>query len=64
MFSSLCETFPDLKFGALCNAGAVGTVWSFLGRDAIEEVEVVDVPGFAAKLGLRGPVRSVPFPLV
>jgi len=64
MFSSLCETFPDLKFGALCNAGAVGNVWSSLGRDAIEEVEVVDVSAFAAKLGLRDPVRAVPFPLI
>lgn len=64
MFSSLCETLPDFKFGALCNAGAVGNVWSFLGRDAIEEVEVVDVSAFAAKLGLRDPVQAVPFPLI
>jgi hypothetical protein len=63
-FNSLCETLPDLRFGALCNAGAVGNVWSALGRDAIEEVDVVDVTAFAAKLGLSDPVHSVPFPLV
>lgn len=63
-FSGLCEILPDLKFGALCDAGAVGNVWSFLGKDAIEEVEVVDVPAFAAKLGLCGPVQAVPFPLI
>jgi hypothetical protein len=63
-FNGLCEALPDLKFGALCNAGAVGNVWTFLGRDAIEEVEVVDVPAFAAKLGLCDPVRAVPFPLI
>jgi len=64
MFNSLCETLPDLKFGALCNAGTVGSVWSSLGRDAIEEVEVVDLPAFAAKLGLRDSVQAVPFPLI
>ena len=64
IFSSLCGTLPGLRFGALCDPGAVGSVWTFLGRDAIEEVEVVDVAGFAAKLGLLGAVPSVPFPLV
>ena len=65
VLSNLCETLPDLKLGALCNAGAVGTIWSSLGRDAIEEVDgVVDVPAFAAKLGLRGSAETVPFPLV
>jgi hypothetical protein len=64
IFNSLCETLPDLKFGALCNAGAVGNIWSSLGRDAIEEIEVVDMPAFAAKLGLRDSAQAVPFPLI
>jgi hypothetical protein len=64
MYNSLCRVLPDLKFGALCDAGAVGSVWSSLGRDAIEEVQVVDVPAFAAKLGLCDPVQAVPFPLI
>lgn len=64
MFRHLCEALPGLKFGALCNTGAVGSVWSALGMDAIEEVEVADMSAFAAKLGLRDPVQAVPFPLV
>jgi hypothetical protein len=62
--SSLSQTLPGLKFGALCSAGAVGSVWRSLGRDTIEEVDVVDVPAFAAKLGLRDTVLAVPFPLI
>jgi hypothetical protein len=62
---SLSEALPDLKFGALCNAGAVGNVWTSLGRDAIEEVDgVMDVPAFAARLGLRNSPQTVPFPLI
>jgi hypothetical protein len=64
MYSGLCQALPDLKFGALCDAGAVGSVWGSLGRDAIEEIQVVDVPAFAAKLGLCDPVQAVPFPLI
>ena len=61
---TLCDAFPGIKFGALCDTDTVGNIWSFLGRDAIEEVEVVDVPAFAEKLGLRDRVRAVPFPLI
>lgn len=62
--NDLYDKLPSLKFGALCNVGAVGNVWSSLGKDAIEEVEVVDVPAFAEKLGLHDSVRAVPFPLI
>jgi hypothetical protein len=64
MFKNLCDSLPDLKFGALCSAGAVGNVWGSLGQDAIEEVELVDVAAFAAKLGLSDSFQTVPFPLI
>jgi len=65
VLGGLVQVLPELRFGALCNAGAVGSIWSSLGRDAIEEVDgVVDVPAFAARLGLRGSAETVPFPLV
>ena len=53
-----------LTFGALCDTGAVGDIWRYLGRDAIEEVEAVDAIAFVEQLGLREPVQAVPFPLI
>jgi hypothetical protein len=53
-----------LRFGALCDSDAVGEIWRALGRDAIEEVEVVDALAFTTRLGLREPVQAVPFPLI
>ena len=54
-----------ITFGALCDEDARGEIWHQLGRDALEAVEdVVDVPEFAARLGLREPVQCVPFPLI
>lgn len=55
---------PGLTFGALCDKGAIGEIWRYLGRDAIEEVEAVDALAFAERLGLRDPVQAVPFPLI
>jgi hypothetical protein len=55
---------PELRFGALYGKGAVGDIWRELGRDAHAEVDVVDMPTFAAQLGLRGPVPAVPFPII
>jgi hypothetical protein len=61
---------PELRFGALHGKGAVRDVrdvqdvWCELGRDARAEVDVVDMPAFAAQLGLRDPVQAVPFPVI
>jgi hypothetical protein len=53
-----------ITFGALCDKDAVGEIWRDLGRDVIEEVDVVDASAFAERLRLRDPVRAVPFPLI
>jgi hypothetical protein len=60
----LRATLPELRFGALSGEGAVGEIWRELGRDAYAEVDVVDMPTFAAQLGLHGPVQAVPFPIM
>jgi hypothetical protein len=60
----LRTSLPELRFGALSGKGALGDVWRELGRDAYAEVDVVDMPTFAAQLGLRGPAQVVPFPIM
>jgi hypothetical protein len=53
-----------LTLGAICDKNAIGKIWRDLGRDAIEEVDVVDKTAFAARLRLRDPAWAVPFPLI
>lgn len=60
----LRTSLPELRFGALSGKGAVGDIWRELGRDAYAEVDVVDMPAFAAQLGLRAPAQVVPFPIM
>lgn len=52
-----------ITFGALYDRGAEGTVWSTLGRDACEPLNVVEMPRFAADIRLSGRLQYVPFPL-
>jgi hypothetical protein len=52
-------------FGALRDADAHGEIWRSLGRDAKATVEdAVDMPEFAALLGLHEAAQTVPFPFV
>jgi hypothetical protein len=53
-----------LTFGALCDKGARGEIWRYLGRDAFEEVEALDATAFVERLGLREPMQAIPFPLI
>ena len=53
------------SFGALRDAGAHGEVWRTLGQDAMATVDdAVDMPDFAARLGLRAGAQLVPFPFI
>lgn len=52
-------------FGALRDADARGEIWRMLGRDAMATVDdAVDMPDFAARLGLRTATQTVLFPFV
>ncbi|HXT88536.1 MAG TPA: hypothetical protein VN714_04685 [Trebonia sp.] len=52
-------------FGALRDSGARGEIWRMLGRDAMATVDdPVDMPDFAARLGLRTATQTVLFPFV
>jgi len=52
-------------FGALRDQDCRGSIWRALGRDASACVaDAVDVADFAARLGLREPGQTVPFPFV
>lgn len=52
-------------FGALRDADAHGEIWRSLGRDAKATVEdAVDIPEFAALLGLHEAAQTLPFPFV
>lgn len=53
------------SFGALRDAGAQGEVWRTLGQDAMATVDdAVDMPDFAARLGLHAGAQVVPFPFI
>jgi hypothetical protein len=52
------------SFGALRDSGARGEAWRTLGQDATATVDVVDIPDFAARLGLRAAAQVVPFPFI
>jgi len=58
------EGMPDISFGALYNGDTGEEIWSRLGREALESVDVADMNSFATDLGLRGSVQCVPFPLI
>jgi hypothetical protein len=62
--SRLKDKLPRLRFGALFGPSPLGDIWRDLGHDAHGDLEVVDMPMFAAQLGLRDPVQAVPFPIV
>jgi hypothetical protein len=52
-------------FGALRDSDARGEIWRMLGRDAMATVDdAVDMPDFAARLGLRTAAQTVLFPFV
>ena len=53
-----------ITFGALCDPDPRGEIWRQLGQDAFATVDIMDADRFAARLGLREPVQSQPFPLV
>jgi hypothetical protein len=55
---------PGITFGALRDQNALGEIWTRLGREALEQVDVVDMRRFAADLGLCRTAVSVPFPLI
>lgn len=53
------------SFGALRDAGARGEIWRSLGQHAVATVDdPVDMPDFAALLGLCAASQTVPFPFV
>lgn len=64
--------YPGITFGAIRDRGSGGghgraagpedEVWSHLGATAFAWLDAVDIPGFAARLGLAGPARP-PMPL-
>ena len=62
--SRLQEKLPQLRFGALFGPDARGDIWRDLGRDAHGDLDVVDMPTFAAQLGLHESVQAVPFPVI
>lgn len=52
-------------FGALRDSGARGEIWRTLGQDVMVTVDdPVDMPDFAARLGLHENVQAVPFPFI
>lgn len=55
---------PGITFGALPDQDADAEIWTRLGREALEPLDVVDVRRFAADLGLCGTAVPVPFPLI
>ena len=56
---------PGITFGALRDPRWRGGIWERLGRDAVATVDdAVDMESFAAHLGLRGAVQTVPFPVI
>jgi hypothetical protein len=56
---------PGITFGALRDPKCRGGIWERLGRDAVATVDdAVDMESFAAHLGLRVAVQTVPFPVI
>jgi hypothetical protein len=55
---------PRIRFGALCDPGAVRAIWRELGRDALAATDVADIHHFARLLGLQEPALAMPFPLL
>ena len=56
---------PGITFGALRDPRWRGGIWERLGRDAVATVDdAVDMESFAAHLGLRVAVQTVPFPVI
>ena len=57
---------PGIAFGAIQDHGqAAEEIWAGLGKEAFARLEVMDVMGFAANLGLlSSTVQYVPFPLI
>lgn len=56
---------PGVTFGALRDSRWRGGIWERLGRSAMATVDdAVDMESFAAYLGLRVAVQTVPFPVI
>lgn len=55
---------PGIALGAIYDKDAHGDIWPLLGREALESVDLLDVPGFAQDLGLCAPVQHMPFPTI
>jgi hypothetical protein len=57
------KAMPGIAFGALRDEGKSEVLWAQLSRDARQPLDVVDVAGFAADVGLCPTLRYVPLPL-
>lgn len=57
--------YPGIAFGAIHDSDPADQIWESLGREAIGHAYAMDIPRFAADLGLFShAAQTVPFPLL